>query len=104
MSLTEERLKTGILTLKPKTTDVFSRMRQTFLFISGITVIHMHVHVYWITGSSSYTVCVGGLLAGANFHFPFFFLFSSLGPTSSSAALQAVFLSNGCKILNRRRA
>lgn len=60
VSLTEERLKTGILTLKPKTADVFSQMRQTFLFISGTTVIHMHAHVYWITGSSSYTVCVGG--------------------------------------------
>lgn len=36
VSLTEERLKTDILTLKPKTDDVFSQLRQKFLFIVAL--------------------------------------------------------------------
>lgn len=59
---------------------LFTWARQTFLFISGTAVIHMHVHVYGITGSSSHIVSAGGELAAASLHFPGF-----RGPASSAA-------------------
>lgn len=53
--------------------------------------MHMHVHVFGITGASSHVASVGGELAAASFHFPVF-----CGP-ASSAAPQASLLSTGNK-------
>lgn len=53
--------------------------------------MHMHVHVFGITGTSSHVVGVGGELAAASFHFPVF-----CGPASSAAPL-ASLLSTGYK-------
>lgn len=70
---------------------LFTWARQTFLFISGTTIMHMHVHVLRITGTSSHVVSVGGELAATSFHFPVF-----CGRSSSAAPL-ASLLSTGYK-------